>query len=147
MEFILWKHFPRYWPFVRGIHRSPVNSLHKGQWRRALIFSFIRDWINGWVNNREAGDLRRHRVDYDVIVMMQHGNVNGLYRGVTWTWRRLNSPTTSLLFSTFLQDYMKKISKLCITNPLCGESTRDPWSPLPKTSNTMCVSVGWGHHV
>ena len=36
-----WKHFPRYWPFVRGIHRSLVNSLHKGQWRRALIFSLI----------------------------------------------------------------------------------------------------------
>ena len=26
-------------------------------------------WINGWVNNREAGDLRRHRAHYDVIVM------------------------------------------------------------------------------
>ena len=26
-----WKHFPRYWPFVRGIHRFPVNSPHKGQ--------------------------------------------------------------------------------------------------------------------
>ena len=36
-----WKHFPRYWPFVRGIHRSPVNSPHKGQWRRALMFSLI----------------------------------------------------------------------------------------------------------
>ena len=34
------KHFPRYWPFVRGIHRSPVNSPHKGQWRGALVFSF-----------------------------------------------------------------------------------------------------------
>ena len=28
---IKWKHFPRYWSFVRGIHRSPVNSPHKGQ--------------------------------------------------------------------------------------------------------------------
>ena len=35
---IKWKHFPRYWPFVRGIHRSPVNSPHKGQWRGALVF-------------------------------------------------------------------------------------------------------------
>ena len=34
---IKWKHFPRYWPFVRGIHLSPVNSPHKGQWRGALI--------------------------------------------------------------------------------------------------------------
>ena len=43
------KHFSRYWPFVRGIHRSPVNSQHKGQWRGALIFSLICVWINGWV--------------------------------------------------------------------------------------------------
>ena len=38
-DVIKWKHFPRYWPFVRGIHLSPVNSPHKGQWRRALMFS------------------------------------------------------------------------------------------------------------
>ena len=68
-DIIKWKHFPRYWPFVRGIHRSPVNSPHKGQWRGALMFSLICIWINGWVNNREAGDLRRHRAHYDVIVM------------------------------------------------------------------------------
>ena len=36
-----WKHFPRYWPFVRGSHRSPVNSPQKGQWRGALVFSLI----------------------------------------------------------------------------------------------------------
>ena len=52
-----------------GIHRSPVNSSHKGQWRGALMFSLICAWINGWVNNLEAGDLRRHRAHYDVIVM------------------------------------------------------------------------------
>ena len=45
-DIIRWKHFPRYWPFVRGIHRSPVNSPHKGQWRGALIFSLIYAWIN-----------------------------------------------------------------------------------------------------
>ena len=64
------KHFPRYWPFVKGIHRSPVNSPHKGQWRGALIFSLICAWINGGVNHREAGDLRRHRAHYDVTVMV-----------------------------------------------------------------------------
>ena len=37
-----WKHFPRYWPFVGGIHR---------------------------VNNGEAGGLRIHRAQYDVTVM------------------------------------------------------------------------------
>ena len=66
---IKWKHFPRYWPFVRGIHRSTVNSPHKGQWRGALVFSLICTGINGWVNNGEAGDLRRHLTHYDVNVM------------------------------------------------------------------------------
>ena len=70
-DVIKWKHFPRYWSFVRGIHRSPVNSPHKGQWRGALMFSFICVWINGWVNNREAGDLRRNRARYDVNVMIR----------------------------------------------------------------------------
>ena len=68
-DVIKWKHFPRYWPFVRGIHRSPVNSTHKGQWRGALMFTLICARINGWVNNREAGDLRCYRAHYDVIVM------------------------------------------------------------------------------
>ena len=68
-DVIKWKHFPRYWPFVRGIHRSPVNSPHKGQWRGALMFPLICVGINGWINNREAGDLRRYCAHYDVSVM------------------------------------------------------------------------------
>ena len=48
-DVIKWNNFPRYWPFVRGIHRSPVNSPHKGQWRGALTFSLICPWTNGWV--------------------------------------------------------------------------------------------------
>ena len=70
-DVIKWKHFPRYWPFVRGIHQSPVNYPHKGQWRRALMFSLICTRINGWVNNGEAGDLRRYRGHYDANVMCQ----------------------------------------------------------------------------
>ena len=48
-DVIRWKHFPRYRPFVRGIHRTQVNSLHKGQWRGALLFSLICAWTNGWI--------------------------------------------------------------------------------------------------
>ena len=49
---------------------SPVigefpSSPHKGQWRGDLMFSLICTWIN----NRETGDLRRHRAHYDVTVM------------------------------------------------------------------------------
>ena len=63
------KRFQRYWRFVCGIHRPPVNSPHKGHWRGALMFSLICAWINGWANIREADELRSHRVHYDVIVM------------------------------------------------------------------------------
>ena len=69
-DVIKWKKIPRYWPSVRGIHRSPVNSPHKGQRRGALMVSLICTRINGWVNNGEAGDLRRYRAHYDVTVMM-----------------------------------------------------------------------------
>ena len=68
-----WRHqmetFPRYWPFVWVIHWSLVNSSHKGQWCGALMFSLICAWTNGQVNNRDAGDLRRHWAHYDVIVI------------------------------------------------------------------------------
>ena len=51
---------------------SPVTGefpSHKGQWRVALMFSLICAWINGFVNIREAGDMRRYRAHYDVIEM------------------------------------------------------------------------------
>ena len=68
-DIIKWKHFPHYWPFLRGIHRSPVNSPHKGPWRGALMFSLICAWTNAWVNNRDGDDLRRHRAHNVVPVM------------------------------------------------------------------------------
>ena len=76
-DVIKWKHTTHYW---QGIHQSPVNSPNKGQWHGALMFSLICAWINGWVNNREAGDLRRHRAHYDV-------NVNVMYQ----LWQHLSN--------------------------------------------------------
>ena len=58
---IKWKHFPRYWPFVRGIPRSPVNSPHKGQWRGAFMFSFMffLTWpLAGWQHSCQP--IRSH---------------------------------------------------------------------------------------
>ena len=49
--------------------RSPVDSPHKGQWRGTLAFSLICACTNGWANNRDVDDFRRHRAHYDVTVM------------------------------------------------------------------------------
>ena len=63
------KNILRYWPFVRGIHGSSSNSPHKGQWRGALMFTLVCAGTNGWINNRDAGDLRRNSAHYDVTVV------------------------------------------------------------------------------
>ena len=64
-DVIKWKHFPRHWSFVRG----RWIPLTKGQWRGALMFSFMCAWTSGWANNRDIGDLRRHRAHSDVTAM------------------------------------------------------------------------------
>ena len=71
---------------VRGIHRSPVNSPHKGQWREDLVFSLICAWTNGWVNNRVAGDLRRHRAHYDVTVMWRQNVITHVQQSSSNPW-------------------------------------------------------------
>ena len=45
---------------------SPVTGEFPSQ---RPVFSLISAWLSAWVNNREVGDLRRHRAHYDVIVM------------------------------------------------------------------------------
>ena len=59
----------------RNLH-VPGEFPHKGQWRRALMFSLICVWINGLVNNREAGDLRRYRAHCDVTVMKRENSTS-----------------------------------------------------------------------
>ena len=54
---------------VTGHRCGEFTSSHTGQWRGAVMFSLICAWTNGWVNNRNAVDLRRHRANNDVIVM------------------------------------------------------------------------------
>ena len=84
-DVIKWKHFPRYWPFVREIHRYPVNSPYKGQWRGAVMFSLSCVWIIGWENNREAVDMRWYRAHYDAFVMHLIATI-AIYNTLTPSW-------------------------------------------------------------
>ena len=64
-----WKYFPRYWPFLRGIHRSPVHSPHKGRVTGSFGVCLDVHWTSGWANSRYFGDLRRHGAHCDITVM------------------------------------------------------------------------------
>ena len=63
---------------VLCVGNSPVTGEFPAQFPVTESFDVFCVWINGWVNNREAGDLRRHRAHYDVIVM--EPIVMGLYK-------------------------------------------------------------------
>ena len=86
-DLIKWKYFARNWPFVRGMPRLPVNSPHEGEWRGSLMFPLICAWINGWLNNRGAGDLRRDRGHYDVTVMFP---IRTQYMTTKLIWLNIN---------------------------------------------------------
>ena len=72
-----WRHqmetFSALLALCAGNSPVPVTSPHKGQWRGALMFTLICARINDWVNNREAGGLRRLLDHYDVSVMYAAG--------------------------------------------------------------------------
>ena len=152
-DVIKWKHLPRNWPFVREIHWLPVNSPQEGQWRGALMFPLLCALTNVWANNRDAGDLRRQRANYDVTILhkicrvtlielppfivlylpfMKHVSLER-YLNITVTlscarWR-FKSPASRLFTQPFNQAKIKENIKASRHCPLCGEFTGHQWIP------------------
>ena len=129
-DVIKWKPFPRYWPFVRGIHRSPVNSPHKGQWRGALMFSLICVWINSWINKVRL-------VIWEAIGLIM----------MSLLWWSLELPVNWVfLFNTLFGLTTKKhqrslLLSLCEGNPLVTGGF-----PAQRDSNVEYVSIWWHHN-
>ena len=69
-DVIKWKRFPRYWPFARGIHRSPVDYPRKGQRRSFDIFFDLR------LNKRLDKQSRRRCFETQSRSLWRHSNVN-----------------------------------------------------------------------
>ena len=144
-DVIKWKHFPRNWPFVRGIRRSPVNSPHKGQWHGPLMcFFFICVWINGWVNNREASDLRRYRAHYDVTVMTgsYHEKMISFINTYVASWfltenNSISTDRTNLMMTSWNGSIFR------VTGPLWRESTGHRWIPLTKSGDAQPWCFLW----
>ena len=109
-DVIKWKHFPRCWPFVREFTGHRWIPLTKASDAELWCFhSLICVWMNNRVNNREAGDLRRHRAHYDVTVMDIH---TGLFQCL-WDCQ------------SHIQCY--QICYLCNTLVLSSAVMRDYW--------------------
>ena len=135
-DVIKWKHFPCYWTYVREIHRSTVNSPHKGQWRGALMFSLFCAWLNGWVNTREAGDLRRHRAHYDVTAMFWR---NFSYPTILW-WH--NSRTTlqpSKIVTVARALLASRVPTFTYNVCIARTGIPKPWTV--KMSHSQCAAV------
>ena len=101
-------------------------------WRGALMFSLICVWINGWVNNREAVDLRRYRGHYDVIVMQDFKNPATFPRE-KWI--------NSLALERFKQNFRQIIFKLISVTDGWGISCKIVlrWMPLDLTDDTSTL--------
>ena len=129
---------------------GPMNSPHKGQWRGALMFSLICVWINGWVNNREAGDLRRHRGHCDVNVMQCKDAVLPVLKfpwESTYTWKHhLHIQTRLWLFYNTSQELCTQFALYCILiwfingwfNPNPPGLHRWYWD-----SDPVLIDIGW----
>ena len=59
------KHFPRYWPFVRGMHRSPVNSPQRSVTRSFDVFfdlclnqQLSKQWRRQWFGTPSSSSWR-----------------------------------------------------------------------------------------
>ena len=68
-DYVKLKKFPALLAICARNSPVPGEFPAKRQWRGGLLFSLIYTRINGWVNNDEAGNLRRLRAHYDVTVM------------------------------------------------------------------------------
>ena len=86
----------------------------KDQWHGALMLSLICAWINGWVNNGEAGDCRRNCAHFDVIVIFFNENM----RVCQSLWR--HSVMTCGIISFFSNVSLRKYSRRMPLRVVCN---------------------------
>ena len=137
-DVIKWKYFLCYWPFVQGIHQSPVNSPQRGQWHWALMFSLICTWTDNWVNSQDASDLRCHHTYYDVIVINGPLHLPRQWFCILETRNLFRIPTKLFWFSCWwkaiLFDHCKRNLELSL--PILFDIPHVQWNQNLQTINT-----------
>ena len=143
-DVIKYKHFPLYWPFVRGIHRSPVNSPHKGQWRGALIFSLIGGWMNDWVNNREQqGPFYLALIPTWMSCYIHYK----LWDEITYPFLNINGCTVEVrewILSHFIPHFTMAVIKLYHSGLKSNHVSKSPPSRYPEQMMTQFIDISQG---
>ena len=120
---------------------------HKGQWHGALMFFLICVWINGWVNNCEAGDLRRYRDHYDVTVM--NNEKATLFKSIIQSHKLQITGNPVEDNTKLVEDNTKLVedkTKLLLP-PGEGNTPVTGCFPSQMASNATSVIISWPHHV
>ena len=100
------------------------------------MFSLICFWINDWVNNREAGDVKRYRTYYDVIVLAQWTSDDIFWHKHHWLFAH-RLPTNSLLKGTITLSF--DISIAVTANTLFNKQSNYRWFETPRLSYSSYV--------
>ena len=124
-DIIKYKYFPRYWHFVRGIHRSPLNSPYKVPVTLALP---------------HACHQCRQYFPPSPLLWRLPSSITLL------TLWRLKSPASQLFTQSFIQTQIKENIKVPRHWPLCGEFTGTGEFPAQRASYAENVSIWWRHH-
>ena len=95
-DVIKWKHFPCYWPCVRGIHRSPVNSLYKGQWRGGALMFSVMIYASRYIHTNDANGVFAVKIETNILSMPDSSS----------TTSPIGASLSDLLFSFVLEKYI-----------------------------------------
>ena len=129
--------FPYYWPFLRGTHLPPMDSIKKGQLCEALKFSFLLSWITYWANSLVVGDSIRHDAH----------DAHGSSRSLLWRQNDSDNVSNHQPHKRLFKRRSKKTPKLRVTGLCEGKSPVTGEFPAQKASNAENVSIWWRHHV
>ena len=105
---------PRYWPFVRGIHRWPVNSPHKGPVTLKKSFHLMTSSWNMYMTNL----FSIPEVAPEVAPTIYRVHV---CHPPSWHSELMMTSSNGTIFR--------------VTSPLWGEFTNQLWIPLTKVSS------------
>ena len=166
-DVIKWKHFPRYWPFVRGIHRSPVNSPHKRPVTRSFDIYFdlrlnkrLSKQSRCWWLETPSRSLWRHRNVYvkSCYNWSSHNETWSHFRSILvisiipnycdakWASWRLRSQITTHLFVQQLVGANDEENLKAPHYSLFGNPPVTGGFPSRTTSYAESISKSWSHH-